>query len=117
MIDVDALYAARDNSVSSPTPSLAEDRAARPGVTLDAAPRVKAIEDTFLLYFSPDIEKIIIEISNKRGMARFGDEHEELTVDLLHAYFAVMLLGSVYRSVSPQLSRISQFDFLQYVPQ
>lgn len=67
------------------------------GVTGYATARIHSLEDSFLVFFPPHIEKIILENTNKFGREFGGENHFDVDADLLHAYFAVLILAGVYK--------------------
>lgn len=69
----------------------------RPGVTRYAISRVNEIKDAFLLFFPPHIENIILKHSNAYAEHTFGEKFIKIDSDLLHAYFAILILAGVYR--------------------
>lgn len=69
----------------------------RPGVTRIASSRVNDKKDAFLLFFTPAMEKIIIENSNKYAQAKFPQEYIEINREYLHAYIGVLILSGVFK--------------------
>ena len=66
----------------------------RPGTTRYARARVNDIKDSLLLFFPPTIESIILKWSYAKDQC--GD-NIEMDSNLLHAYFAVLILAGVCR--------------------
>ena len=57
------------------------------------------MQDAFLLFFTPQIEKRILDNSNAYGASKHGDQHIEIDFNLLRAYIGVLILSGVYRYV------------------
>lgn len=100
----DPLYVSKDGTIWQKTPterSAGRNQAAniirlRPGMTNTASSRVSSMKDAFLLFYPPLIEKIILDNTNAYGRL-INDKHEDVDVNLLHAYFAVLLLSGIYK--------------------
>lgn len=112
---VDPLFKSKDGTVWTSRPSnpqcgrmRAENVITlRPGVTRYAAARVDSIKDAFLLFFTPDMERRIIDSTNSFGKWKFPKEFIELNADLLHAYLAVLILSGVFRFVNNILQSLT----------
>lgn len=102
----DPLFTAKNKMVWSATPFATPIRttadnilSTRGGATLYATSRCSDMMSAFLLFFQPPIERIIIEYTNKNGRFKYGDKWEDIDVDLLRAYVAVLILAGVCRYV------------------
>lgn len=70
----------------------------QPGITNIASSRLNTLKDTFLIFFPPHIEKVILQHTNAFGRLQ-NDNHIDVDAKFLHAYFAVLILAGVYRWV------------------
>ena len=64
----------------------------RPDLTRYSKSHVNELKDTFLLFFPPSIEDLILDNSNCYDRAIHGHKHIEIDSKLLHAYLAVLIL-------------------------
>lgn len=56
------------------------------------------MKDAFMLFFTPAIEKIIIDNTNTYGREVNGESHIELTSELLRAFVGVLILSGTTKS-------------------
>lgn len=63
-----------------------------------AKARVFDMKDAFMLFFTPAIEKIIIDNTNTYGREVNGASHIELTSELLRAFVGVLILSGTTKS-------------------
>lgn len=105
-VNSDAMFIAKNKMVWSATPPLqmigntAENIISRkPGPTRFSVSRCNDILSTFLCFFPPQIERIIIENTNNYGKLKFYDKWTDIDEDTLRAYIAVLILAGVYRYV------------------
>lgn len=68
-----------------------------PGVTTFAERRVDNIKDSFMLFFPPPIEKMILKHTNAYVEASGKTPIITIDANLLYAYIGVLLLAGVYR--------------------
>lgn len=103
---VDPLYTAKNKLQWSSTPlpcsigSRSENIiSARPGPTRFAISRCDDMLSSFLLFFPPQLEKIIIENTNIYGRLKYQDKWMDIDEATLQAYIAVLILAGVCRYV------------------
>lgn len=70
-----------------------------PGSTRFAVSRCRDVLSTFLLFFPPRVEKLIIDNTNKYGRMKFENKWKDLEESTLRAYIGVLILAGVYRYV------------------
>lgn len=68
-----------------------------PGVTAFAERRVDNIKDSFMLFFPPPIEKMILKHTNAYIRASGKAPIVVIDSNLLYAYIGVLLLAGIYR--------------------
>lgn len=71
----------------------------QPGPTRFAVSRCQDILSSFLLFFPPPLEKIIIENTNMYGRVKFEGKWKDIDEATLRAYIAVLILAGVCRYV------------------
>ncbi|XP_027132677.1 piggyBac transposable element-derived protein 4, partial [Larimichthys crocea] len=70
-----------------------------PGPTVYAASNVRDIVSAFRLFLTPEIDKIILEETNREGFRKYGKNSWKRMDEIdLHAYMGLLILAGVYRS-------------------
>lgn len=69
-----------------------------PGPTRYATSRIHDEYTSFLLYFPPPLEKIILDNTNIEGKRIYEDNWHGVDSIEMHAYFGLLLLAGVYKS-------------------
>ncbi|XP_045064895.1 piggyBac transposable element-derived protein 4-like [Coregonus clupeaformis] len=88
-----AAAAAKSNR---PVAEVPEDM--RPGPTRQAVGQARDILSTFRLFFTPEIEDIILEMTNLEGVRKCGGRWKAMDSTDLRAYVGLLILAGVYRS-------------------
>ncbi|XP_047197199.1 piggyBac transposable element-derived protein 4-like [Hippoglossus stenolepis] len=69
-----------------------------PGPTTHATSRTRDLASTFCLFVTPTVENIILEMTNREGRRKYGDDWKGMDETDLHAYVGLLILAGVYRS-------------------
>lgn len=69
----------------------------RPVSTKILSKKIDKIEDSFFLFFTPDIVSKILENTNNCGRQLNEKTFNEINVDLMHAYFGLLIFTGIYR--------------------
>ncbi|RXN33140.1 piggyBac transposable element-derived 4-like protein [Labeo rohita] len=94
-------YLSRNRSIcwtSSPPPHAITSKTAlqmTPEITRYACSHAEDIKSTFELFFTEEIQKIVLEMSNVEGRQVFADEWKDLS---LADHVGLLILSGVYRS-------------------
>ncbi|XP_029986470.1 piggyBac transposable element-derived protein 4-like, partial [Sphaeramia orbicularis] len=76
-----------------------EQRPWTPGPTALAVSEARDVISTFYLFLTPEIDKIILEETNREGLRKHGrDGWRRMDEIDLHAYVGLLILAGVYRS-------------------
>lgn len=81
-----------------------------PGPTRLAISQAFGILSTFQLFLPVAIERIVIEMTNREGIKRYGQAWKTIDVTQLHAYIGLLILAGVYRSKGEAASRLWNAD-------
>ncbi|OWA54364.1 putative PiggyBac transposable element-derived protein 4 [Hypsibius exemplaris] len=72
----------------------------KPGVQPHAAARVNVIRDAFDLFFTVQMQAVILLHSHAEGLARYGDFWKPLTAEELCAYVGLLILMGVFKDAT-----------------
>lgn len=78
----------------------------RPGPTSLSTKYISDVKSSFDLLLSDDIKKIIVEMSNRKGLLAFGVNWKSLCQIELEAYLGLTLLAGVYKSHGENLEQL-----------
>ncbi|XP_054717484.1 piggyBac transposable element-derived protein 4-like [Uloborus diversus] len=82
-----------------------------PGQTSYATSRATDVKSSFLLYFTPTIGKIIIDMTNVEGAKIFGDKWQKIDYNDLHCYLGLLILAGVFKSHGEALTSLWSEEF------
>ena len=68
------------------------------GPTAYAVSHARDILSTFLLFVTPRIERLVLDVTNREGYLKRGDEWRAMDATDLRAYIGLLILAGVYKS-------------------
>ncbi|XP_030270458.1 piggyBac transposable element-derived protein 4-like [Sparus aurata] len=68
------------------------------GPTAYAVANAQDIVSTFLMFLTPAIEKVVLDMTNLEGFRKYGENWKDMSRTDLRAYIGLLILAGVYRS-------------------
>ncbi|XP_042609958.1 piggyBac transposable element-derived protein 4-like, partial [Cyprinus carpio] len=113
--DADQTFTSKNGQVtwSTTPPSQGPGRASAarvtkltPGPTRYACSRVEDIKSSFLLFFPPSIQSILVEMTNLEGKRVYDADWRDVDWTDIEAFIGLLILAGVYRSNNEALSSL-----------
>ena len=89
---------AERRTAAPPPPLLRLKARSPPGPTMHVMSRAGDQASTFRLFITPKVENIILEVMNREGCRKYGDEWKGMDETDLRAYVGLLFLAGGYRS-------------------